>query len=827
MLSLECSSDTIEIQRECEILTLETTTFRQYKPWLGLTIKDPIKHPPYLLLEGAERAELFQFKDPATLQIWWIYSTGWNSDKNCHQSEMYRTAGTMCLIAQDQRYDIIVNAVNFTVAELEYYLRDFKNELWTLILNDQSAVKGNVEKEAPAIYSDELIDCLKNFIEAVENIARNPGVELKEVQARVPIKSVRPVNRTFMELSTKGHSRFLTGRSFQESLNTPNNQYVHYCLSRVLYLVTKLSDIGAARASAFEHAIFTSFRQLEKLDETKIKMVDQVVFDHEIEDIQNELQEQKLLLKKAVAGQEKTVELQGLVSGTYDLLLGKNFGNAESEFFCNRINGEDYKEIYGGKERKYLTVKLPKSFSEFGHQFILSRYEFSINGFHRWRSTVDSRKEMLEFIFIDEIKVIRSPLQIEQARLVSKRDNLVAVDWKVGLSETDHTELKNERKTITARNDLYKGQATNLYNFIDKINAHSKRLVALRNFFQKKSIGLRQTFPNSMAFVQNPDYSMSRASFRQIIAIPGVDSRLLDSMMVIEKIGLVNVANLYEKWCLLKILKVLTDIYGFAISDDWKARLIEGIEFKKYDLEFDLYCSHRKMKVKFTYEKWLKSGKRPDFVLDFTAYDFSTNKYREPTRLVLDAKFRDRLDDKSLSELIKDMYAEKNYSEDGKNQVFILHPSPKSIRERTSPLEWGSGSDYGQTSEHKFGGIYLAPSLDGRSSQDNLQRLIGMVLQGHTSYSVDENQQNHIEHNFTCIGCGNNDSESLKVRISTTEGGNGRRVLECAACKLRTVETVCAGCKLPLYKNGYYWTYHRTRAEQLSNIVCPSCSNFL
>ena len=831
VLRLECSSDPLEVVEGDNVRRLETTTFRRYQPWLGLRITEPLEHEPYFLLGGADRAALFPVKDPDTQQTWWVHSTGWDREKKRHLSELYRTAGTAQLVAQGQRYDIVVHTANFSVDELEYYLRDFKNELWTLILNDRSALKGRVEQDIPDIYSAELVDCLKDFVDSLENIVKKPGVELKEIQAPMPARSVRPVNRTFMELATKGQSRFLTGRSFKESFNTPDNQHVHYCLCRVSYLVNKLCNVGLAQSKALEYARAGELTRMRELATTSSRIVDQVVFDSEILDVEQELLRENEVINDALTDQSEFFHDVSLRKGNCRVLLGKLFSGSESEYFCNKINGHDYRSVYGAGQN-YLIVKLPPSFAKFAKFFVPDKYEFEIKGSYKKYSKY-KKSETLEFVNVREVTVVESPLIIERERLLAQRHELVGNRWKVNLRNTDRSEIQNELKTVQARSSLYEDQASRLNDFITRLLPLSKRLATLRDFFRKQAIGLRQTFPNSMAFVQNPNYAMSHMSFRKVMAIQGINATLFDSMTVIEQIGLVNVANLYEKWCLLKILKVLTEIYGFTIQDDWKESLIQGVKSNQFDLVFDLCCNKRKQQVRLTYEKWLDSGKRPDFVLDFTAENFVADSSLRPsvatvnTRLVLDAKFRDGLNDDSLADLVQEMRLGKNYSEDEKNQVFILHPSRKAIRKRTSPLEWGADSDYGQISNHRFGGIYLAPSLEGRSSLDNLQRLIGVVLQATGSYSRVIRDDEELTHNFTCIGCGNHGMDSLKLQISTTGGGNERLELKCTACQLRTIKTLCMLCKTDIYKNGYYWTYHRTRAVQISNVVCPSCNSFL
>ena len=45
---------------------------------------------------------------------------------------------------------------------------------------------------------------------------------------------------------------------------------------------------------------------------------------------------------------------------------------------------------------------------------------------------------------------------------------------------------------------------------------------------------------------------------------------------------------------------------------------------------------------------------------------------------------------------------------------------------------------------------------------------------------------------------------------------------------MTTVRTHCyKGCEQPLYKNQLWGTYHLTIANQPTNVICPTCGDFL
>jgi RNase P subunit RPR2 len=43
---------------------------------------------------------------------------------------------------------------------------------------------------------------------------------------------------------------------------------------------------------------------------------------------------------------------------------------------------------------------------------------------------------------------------------------------------------------------------------------------------------------------------------------------------------------------------------------------------------------------------------------------------------------------------------------------------------------------------------------------------------------------------------------------------------------METVRTHCYDCDATLFKNGTDLTYHRTLADQITNVMCPSCGAY-
>ncbi|RLA42653.1 MAG: hypothetical protein DRR42_23040 [Gammaproteobacteria bacterium] len=431
----------------------------------------------------------------------------------------------------------------------------------------------------------------------------------------------------------------------------------------------------------------------------------------------------------------------------------------------------------------------------------------------------------ITFLNITGGRFVKHPLSEERGRLRRRFQELEEKNWTEQYTKREQQDLSNEKKAVSRRLDMARENLVKLNIAKTRTRNVQERLIKVKRAFVDSGIGRDSNFPNKMVFVQNPHYASAKSTFRKIMESSGLDESLFESLMAIDQIGLINIPILYERWCLLKIIGLLTDVYGFSLTGDWQKRLINAVANAERNIEFPMECASLKKEIRLTYEKKLASGRFPDFVLDVRSMIDGSEK-----RFVLDAKFKDTLSDASLSGLVEQLYSasdgNKNYSEDGKNKVFIIHPSSNAISERTSPLDWGGHSDYGQGCMHRYGGVFLTPSMRHGNSLENLQRLIGLILDDTTSYD-DSVEGGPILHGAFCLACGESDSEHLTIERNQTRGGGTKWSISCNSCKHLHVNNFCSSCRTRLKKHGYYWTYHRTRAEQPFNIVCPNCQVFL
>ncbi len=835
-IKISASSDFVEITEEAGSLHASTTTFPKTNFHIGIQLKNknPL-HQPYVILPDGSHEQLIPITDPATSRVWWIHNGRWDKKTKRHYSELYRTAGRVNLRIEDKTLIIQNGTFNFSVEELEYYLSDFKNNLWMLILDDSSAARAGVEKEVPDCFNSEVSSLFHDFVSSVEKVLKKPNMRLVESQGEAPIRKLRPVTKTFREFAYKPNAKHLTSRIYQESFDTPENRFIHYCVKRLLFLLKGLLRISEGQILSLQKRIEQEVNFQKTHLHSDSKKVDKQVYDNEIRKlsaqiafVDDQLAELYLLVSIEHFEYSETI---GPVEISFD--VGKKYGNSQNKFFANYIDVSPY-VVFDGD---YYVVEFPACPRDSKIYSSIEYGSMHVSGtLHLKRCRAYSGKSFALFSFsgVSQIRMTKSRSIDELVRLKQQRMNYEESNWITSLTKDEVAEHQIENRVSNRKLELFQQQVSHLESFQKNIPHVLKRLSRIGNFFREARVKVHAECPNSMVFIQNPFYASAKSIYSKINGLQGMDEDNLNSLILIDDIGLVSISNLYEKWCLLQIIKSLSHTFNYQIEDGWQKKLIETVLDNRVNIELLFRDDSRQQRISLTYEKILQSGKRPDFVIDLTSNTYSYEGSwkitgAEKKRLVIDAKFRGDISEDQLAMEVLGLYDGKDYSEGETNKVFIIHPTPNLIKnQRSSPLIWGNQSDYGQSDavNHRFGSIFVSPSLRFPRSLDNLQRLLGMFLQENGQILKDPDSA-MLWHNNTCISCGESGVENLRHTYESTKAGRDRWVIECLNCKTRTIKTVCLSCSRTLYKNGPKWTYHRTRAEQTSNVVCPACETFL
>jgi len=821
------ASDSIEIELyDTNIYKLEAVTYSKValnvSGQLAFSFIDTdINFIPYIINSSNEKIELISVKNDKTGKVWWIENGKWNRKLKYRDSPLCRHAGEAEVVFGDIHCMIHVRSLSFTHDELNLYLQDFTNDLWDLILKEDSYVSGRAKIKEVKLAKQELIELIELFIKYVEKVLKNPKKELRETQIVQDSKKVRPIPRTFMEIATKGMSKLLTGRGYLESYNVAENRYIHAIVNKLYILMNNMLIVTNRSIGKLDKDVQFIQKRLSTFSDTWI--VDKEKFELKIQKLETLHQKYIDSIHTAISNQDHQMNI-GLVE---PITLYVKLENQSEDYygwmqFWGKLKEKESDSWYEFNDKSSFSFEFNSQiFSE-----IFKPYsEYKITAYIekkvplRYRNGSGSTYKR-KFLYIQAIEPIKTKVINKLNQSYQEKYALEQTNWIRSLNSEERKEQEYEKVALNKRTTSLSTVKEELNNLVGSLKPATLKLKRIKKQLIQSKIIINNHFPGSMTFVQNPHYQGAHKIYKQVINTSGLDESLFNSLLETENIGIVDIPAIYERWCLLQIIKVLIDKYHFIPENNWKELLITQvlkhgknitIEFNNFDLD---------VHILLTYEKELSNDKRPDYVLDFTSKN--TNNESFTYRLVLDAKFYENINEQGgISSVIDLLYNKKNYAEDGNNGVYILHPSKASTPLTTTPQTWSKNSYYGEDlvfkwdsvpPNHKYGAVFISPIIHDGEYLDDLQRLIGMTLQ-------------YLSHSkIFCIVCG---SSNCHMDVRKTKSGYEKYFYTCNDCKHFFVNNYCSNCLNRLWKHGSYWTYHATDASQPYNIQCPKCADLL
>ena len=835
-----------EYNDEIECFECETTIYPNTKGLRGqLAVRFLNNKPvnPYIELPDGEALHLSPIKDIDTGKIWWILKNSWDKKNKYWRHIGINTAGTLKLILQEQACHVLIGSVDFTRDQLEIYLSSFKDDLWELILDDSSSIQADRPNGGIDV-NDKVIECIHHLISHAEKVLKNPKVELREIQTLKPRKVVKPVNRTFMELVSKTNQRFLTSRATTPSHNVAENRYVLFALERCYRIIKQVAILSGNKAKRYAGAATKLQNQHDSFTDKISVDKDLVVKDLEILGERCHIEYwQNLLSDKLKAN---NIDLDKQLHNHNELYIRTQgyttdqYSKENDGFFIEIFNNGQW----GKENNKTTMLKFKPTLSKLinclephsEYKFIRARGHY-----HETSKSVTYQFSTLSLIEVRSTQGLQGAIKnFEKERSLGIQ--LDANDWERKLNQNELEEQEKEKTALLNRINFYsENQKLSKYVF-EKVEPKQRQLLKIIKALRKLDIKPSSYFPNSMTFVQNPHYQGIHNGYKILRDITNLaDEELLVTLEEIDAIGLVNMPLMYERWCLLQIIKVLKEPFKFIPQSNWKYKLMDAVKTNKFNIEVKLFNKNAKRFITLTYEKTLDNGNRPDFVIDLEWYAEDDNQNQHPytKRFVLDAKFYNKATFNKhggLMGVADQLYNKKNYRESTDNPVFIIHPCKTALPERVTSQEWGKYSFLGELPiggsnllDHQYGGIFLSP-ID--RNLDELQRLLGLFLQYKLESSKKGDNDCTLSKPF-CIRCGSSSLHKIKKTLYFYDR-QGKKItrtsrsvwMQCNKCEQFISFNHCRNTGTRLIKNGFYWTYHSARAIEPFNIKCPSCGEW-
>lgn len=783
--------------------------------YIGIKLLSQTKYVPFVEKADHSVENLIPIRQTDG-DIWWIIANSWSRKDNEYRADAFNRMGKITVRLDSSKLILTNEANNFTYDDLEYILNDFKSNLWQIIVDPKSLTSTNIQQSVPIFSSTNSIADLKIFLKHLEKLLKNPQkkvIETTEIKCKEKAKVIK---RTLQELMKNPFAKKLSSRSFSESFDTPENKYMHFCHKRIIYILKIYKKISDEKQKYINGTLekFENEKQLYLNNHYATLQKD--VLRNQIEMLENQYRE----LSKNLCDLRNN---QNDRQVTFKIRFARAWVNRNDRYFID----DPYLNIHYSYD--YVSLDLPPHWVKKLTKEYIDNLCFTVTA-----NVQDKRYQSTRVgVILSIYNITNVSIESDELNRLKDYKNKAIKDIVLGSEDKDfiRREVAFSNKNIFN----FREQCKKLANTDSQIEPLLEKAQRLARTFEKKKIGTQNNYPQSILFVTNNLYSTPYNFFRKISDNLGINERVINQLEQIDKIGLIKINEIYEYWCLISIIKVLVEKLKFKPDKNWSEKIVDSIFLSGKSSSISIHFVHegiiKPFKLLLTYQKVLPTGRRPDFVLEIEN-DAAPNSNYIP--LILDAKFRGDVTNEAIEKDISEMYEGRKYGDFG--SVFILHTSCKAMFDENnvfkslSPLSWGNFSSYGGENklDHKKGHIFFLPSPWYPFSLDNLQRLIGAFLQQNSEIAVSENIEGQypkwILNNVICIGCGSGD---LSIDPRYTSRGNIYFFIECNKCGLKTIRTHCFKCgRQKLYKNGPWWTYHMTKATQVSNVVCPSCGAY-
>lgn len=722
---------------------------------------------------------------------------------------------------------------------------------------------------------DNFVNCIDNIYNHIIQINNNPSSKLSLENTKVSYNKMKKIkSKTIIEKSMYPYKEKYTTTVGQEDLNIYENQIIKYSLIQIKDKIEKYKK-------EFENNIGYNIKYLNEIKGSVEEIWEETIqnkkqkYEKKLEDIQrtksNILKNSCILYNLSPENKQKHINIRFNIqinSHLFDMDYRRRLYISYDQHLCefklvlksnpwnNSIKAYDYDLNYGRYDYNNLNnnyhgsgnfktriidlVFKSKSINEikFLYDYLISEridtlslniialrknekfdnplLEESFNIYSKYEEfTIDC--EEIVSINNQVAPVYREEDLLEFLEL--NINNLNSEDERERLGFIDALENKSN-KIEKQKNDFYNDKALdNTLAKIDKL----LNLEFIKNLDSKKNI-LKPTQIFTNHFSYNKVFKELKKLNKKV--------RFLDSISP-DMYFLKSTADIYENWCLYKIVSVLINDLGWQLRN--KESVLKDIDkLLKHTGKFNKPC------VKIELEHSIKNNEKItlDLIYEGKIY-YDENKYKTPDyqfifksrirgekRVYLDAKYRNYKEQGNYM-FLKDI----NNVAIGKYYVpFIGTPSSSDVSfivhsDKHERYECFGGNhiienyqikDINKYNElladsiknnHRFGAFYLLPSYSF-----NINKFLRMIL------------EYHLEMYNICWSCG--EVEDINVKEKKTAGGYAKYHFTCNKCNEFWVKNHCRTPnqhKLIKHIDNYH-SINRNKKDPWY-VTCPVCFN--
>jgi len=865
---VEPSPESVEIElAEDGSLQLEVQIFPEDHAWLGLRLSGVLSRakPAWNAPDG-QRRPLIAVEDADGVR-WWVPALTWDPGAKRHLNAFYRSLGSFEVVIGSQRLAVIAITHGRGRLVLEDYLRDFQNDLIWLALGFDGV--GAADRGSDRA-DDLLATAIGDFSAALSRVANHPAKEMQEITGEARISKLRPNAATFRQHARTPAASRLPGRLAEESADVPDNRFLRHMVAVCTGLARSFSQAAERQALMMESRAQFEAERGETYRQIKHQSVNPAVFDRQLADLDERLEAVKRWSDDEPISRDQR-------QANFPIKLTGVYGTGKGQFFYQRLE-----QGLSDDGVSYRVVRLPQSLASVLFAILHFSKDYNFRGIAESDIRRDRNNKQFRMLELKRVSIVK-PLtkNVEDKR--RKRAQLERNNWLALLSTKERAEYKQAARTAEIRSmkfremaDHAKGAAADLLEILSKLRPIDLSLQVL-------GIGISSQMPTGMRYSLQPDYAACLSAYQRIQTLARRSGLSEGALEAIERIGTLHASALYERWCLVKILTILLTDYGFLPPSGWQQQLVAAATGVPQAFSLALYRPEISFGALFEMQPLLGNGRRPDFRLRFVYLPPNPERpttgglapddlplFADSRGLIMDAKFRTRWGVGEMEHMLESLIAQKRYDCEG-DRVFVLHPVAHAVAAPSSPLDWGAHCDYGHDpgDDHQRGSVWLAPDAGLGDPQRHLRRLIGLALQARFSQplkvkrpeiqntilnirrharfnepilvkqssgqdrscdDVTPGEQNIWISPSFCLSCGTVHA-SERIIEKHTRSKQRKRIywqLTCSACEMVTTRTHCYGqdCATILFKNYLGATYHRTIANQPTNVVCPNCGAY-
>ncbi|MFM5787680.1 hypothetical protein ACET5Z_12940 [Aeromonas veronii] len=807
---VEVSPDPLDVVLGLDdVLRVETQIFHDFHPWLGLRLSGRLYQSKPVFVDAQSLEHSMLAVEDGAGSVWWVQDDGWDALEQRHLSELHRTMGRFEVRIDDQCLLIENLTTGLGRAQLDEYLQDFKNELIWLVLGSGTATTAG----ASDVFGDELPAALSDFASAAARVGAHPARALREILVETSRSRLRPNTASFRQHARHPSRPRLVGRASEETAETADNRYLRHMVQvcdRIALSADQAAQQQAARLA--ERARFEDERGVV-YGATNTRQVDPEVFGRQLAELTEKLDRLAAWSDADEDPDEHAGNLQA-----YRIEITKRYGHRSDEFFFEKPEGRSVYDKQKGVE--YNVVRLPEELCNLvvaAQNFCKS---YRLTGTPSISLKQNTKGKWFRHVTFSGVLAVDPDRQAIETKLRT-RARLESRGWQYDLSRAEHEEMQREARTAVLRAETYRKLAGQAKVAASELASCQAALRQQDAHWHSLGVMPQSAFPMGMRYVFSPDYAAVLKAFTRVRELAGRAGIGDESLDEINRISILHASAVYERWCLVKIISALIEDFAFEPSPGWQEVVIRAVTGRPDSASLLFRRQDVGVSAILEIQPALKNGKRPDFRLRFSAAGLG-----EVGAIVMDAKFRTRWQQGELAGLLTELVDGKGYGGE-KDSVFILQPQSNAISEPTSPLVWGQHCDYGQDepARHRTGSIQLAAGEQGGGTQHNLRRLIAMGLQAVFPPPPNPKEVDNWTSTSCCINCGTR-HELGDIAQRKTRRSRDYWSLTCSHCGMVTVRTHCYDCGETLFKNGTDLTYHRTLADQITNVVCPSCGAY-